>query len=68
MVIQSPEGAFSKAISDAKSVVGLGPAILSPQGSDDQTPNRHLGWYGEDDRGLKLKGKLAIDTRRGAEA
>jgi HK97 family phage prohead protease len=59
-------GAFQKTISDAKSGVAQWPVMLSQH--DQTTP---IGiWTGmdEDERGLKLKGKLAINTRRGADA
>jgi uncharacterized protein len=62
------KGAFRKTISDAKSGAAPWPAMLSQHGGNDATP---IGiWTGmdEDDRGLKLKGKLAVNTRRGADA
>jgi HK97 family phage prohead protease len=59
-------GAFRKTIADAKSGAAQWPVMLSQH--DQTTP---IGiWTGmdEDERGLKLKGKLAINTRRGADA
>ncbi|SHN71615.1 HK97 family phage prohead protease [Bradyrhizobium erythrophlei] len=58
-------GAFRKTIADAKSGAAQWPALLS------QHSDVPIGiWTGmeEDERGLKLKGKLAINTRRGADA
>jgi HK97 family phage prohead protease len=62
------KGAFKKTISDAKAGVGPWPAMLSQHGFQDETP---IGiWTGldEEDRGLKMKGKLALNVKRGAEA
>lgn len=62
------KGAFRKTIADAKSGITQWPAMLSQHGGTDQTP---IGvWTGmdEDERGLKLMGKLAIKTKRGADA
>jgi uncharacterized protein len=62
------KGAFSKSIADAKSGATQWPAMLLQHGGSNQTP---IGiWTGmeENERGLKLKGKLAINTRRGADA
>jgi HK97 family phage prohead protease len=60
------KGAFRKTIADAKSGATQWPVMLSQH--DQTTP---IGiWTGmdEDERGLKLKGKLAVNTRRGADA
>jgi HK97 family phage prohead protease len=62
------KGAFQKTISDAKSGAGPWPAMLSQHGGSDQTPIGIWTDVDEDDRGLKLKGKLAVNTRRGADA
>jgi HK97 family phage prohead protease len=65
------KGAFNKTITEAKSGVGQWPAMLLQHGgitSEDETP---IGiWTGmdEDDNGLKLKGKIAVNTTRGADA
>jgi Escherichia/Staphylococcus phage prohead protease len=65
------KGAFNKTITEAKSGTGQWPAMLLQHGgltSEDATP---IGiWTGmdEDDRGLKLKGKLAVNTTRGSDA
>jgi uncharacterized protein len=59
-------GAFQKTISDAKSGNGPWPVMLSQH--NQTTP---IGiWTGmdEDSKGLKLKGKLALNTNKGAEA
>jgi len=60
------KGAFKKTIADAKAGNTQWPVMLSQH--DSHTP---IGiWTGmdEDERGLKLKGKLAINTKRGADA
>ena len=59
-------GAFRKTIQDAKNGAGEWPALLSQH--DQASPIGILTDLDEDSRGLKLKGKLAINTRRGAEA
>jgi HK97 family phage prohead protease len=59
-------GAFKKTIADAKSGAAPWPAMLSQHSQD-----LPIGiWTGmsEDHRGLKLQGKLAMNTRRGADA
>jgi uncharacterized protein len=59
------KGAFKKTIADAKNGNTPWPAMLS--GSGDPNP---IGiWTGmdEDEHGLKLKGKLAINNKRGAD-
>jgi HK97 family phage prohead protease len=61
------KGAFRKTIADAKSGAANWPAMLSQHGGTDQTPIGIWTDMNEDDRGLKLKGKLAINTKRGAE-
>lgn len=56
-----------KTISDAKAGVGPWPAMLSQHGGSDSTP---IGiWTGmdEDENGLSLQGKLALNTTRGAD-
>jgi phage head maturation protease len=42
--------------------------MLSQHGGSDETPIGIWTDMDEDDRGLKLKGKLAVNTRRGADA
>lgn len=60
------KGAFAKTIADTKSGNAPWPVMFSQH--DQTTP---IGiWTGmdEDSRGLKLKGKLALNTAKGAEA
>jgi hypothetical protein len=60
------KGAFKKTIADAKAGNAPWPVMLSLHNS--HTP---IGiWIGmdEDNHGLRLQGKLAINTRRGADA
>jgi uncharacterized protein len=60
-------GAFKKTIADAKSGAAPWPAMLSQHGDNDPNP---IGiWTGmdEDEHGLKLKGKLAINNKRSAD-
>jgi HK97 family phage prohead protease len=61
------KGAFKKTIADAKSGAAPWPAFLMQHGAD-QNPIGILTDLSEDDNGLKLKGRLAIKTRRGLEA
>ena len=61
------KGAFKKTIADAKSGVGPWPAMLSQHGSSDQTPIGICTGIDEDDRGLRLQGKLALNTKGGAD-
>jgi len=42
--------------------------MLSQHGGSDETPMGIWTGMSEDDHGLNLKGKLAINTRRGADA
>jgi HK97 family phage prohead protease len=59
--------AFAKTIADAKNGAAPWPAMLSQHGGSDDMP---IGiWTGmdEDEHGLKLKGKLAINNKRGAD-
>jgi uncharacterized protein len=60
-------GAFQKTIADAQNGNGPWPAMLSQHGSSDQTPIGIWTGMSEDSRGLRLKGKLAINTKRGAD-
>jgi Escherichia/Staphylococcus phage prohead protease len=60
------KGAFRKTIADAKSGAAQWPVMLSQH--DQTTPIGIWTDMDEDERGLKLKGKLAINTRRGADA
>jgi uncharacterized protein len=62
------KGAFKKTIADAKGGACPWPVMLSQHGSNDQTPIGIWTYMDEDERGLKLKGRLAINTRRGADA
>lgn len=64
------KGAFRKTIADAKSGAGPWPAMLSQHGgitSDDQMPIGIWTDMDEDDNGLHMKGKLALNTTRGAD-
>ena len=61
------KGAFKKTIADTKSGAAPWPAFLMQHGAD-QNPIGILTDLSEDDNGLKLKGRLAIKTRRGLEA
>src|SRR5216684_8926891 len=64
-------GAFKKTIADAKTGVGQWPAMLLQHGDATADGKMPIGiWTSmeEDDRGLRLQGKLAIKNRRGAEA
>jgi HK97 family phage prohead protease len=54
------KGAFAKTIADCKSGATPWPAMLSQHGGADQTPIGIWTGMSEDDRGLKLKGQLAI--------
>jgi hypothetical protein len=62
------KGAFQRTIADAKSGAGNWPAMLSQHGGTDQTPIGIWTSMDENDHGLKLTGKLAVNTKRGAEA
>jgi hypothetical protein len=59
-------GAFAKTISDAKNGNAPWPAMLSQHGGNDPTPVGIWTGMDEDEHGLKLKGKLAINNKRGA--
>jgi uncharacterized protein len=64
-------GAFRKSISDAKTGASQWPAMLLQHGDDTADGQMPIGIWtdmSEDERGLKLKGKLAINTERGADA
>jgi HK97 family phage prohead protease len=61
------KGAFSKTISDAKSGASPWPAMLSQHGGNDPNPVGIWTGMDEDEHGLKLKGKLAINNKRGAD-
>ena len=64
-------GAFKKSISDTMTGATAWPAMLLQHGgltSEDQTPIGVWTSMHEDDRGLVMKGKLAVNTRRGANA
>jgi HK97 family phage prohead protease len=64
------KGAFTKTISEAKSG-GEWPAMLLQHGgksAEDQMPIGIWTSIDEDDNGLRLQGKLALKTRRGADA
>jgi HK97 family phage prohead protease len=60
------KGAFTKTIADCKAGNTPWPVMLSQH--DQTTPIGIWTDMDEDSRGLKLKGKLAINTRRGADA
>ncbi len=60
------KGAFSKTIADASNGNAPWPAMLSNHGAD-QNPIGIWTDMSEDDRGLKLKGKLALNTKKGIE-
>jgi Caudovirus prohead serine protease len=60
------KGAFKKTIADAKAGNTQWPVMLSQH--DSHTPIGIRTGLDEDERGLKLKGKLAINTKRGGEA
>jgi hypothetical protein len=59
-------GAFAKTISDAKNGNAPWPAMLSQHGGNDPTPVGIWTGMDEDEHGMKLKGKLAINNKRGA--
>lgn len=61
------KGAFRKTIADAKAGAAPWPAMLSQHGGTNQMPIGIWSDMNEDNRGLKLTGKLAIRTKRGAE-
>ena len=65
-------GAFKRTLKEAKQT-GRWPAMLSQHGgwgmsSEDMTPIGIWTAMEEDAQGLKVEGKLALDTRRGADA
>jgi HK97 family phage prohead protease len=60
------KGAFKKTIADAKSGATNWPVMLSQH--SEELPIGIWTDMSEDDRGLKLTGKLATNTRRGADA
>ena len=65
------KGAFKKSIVDVDSGAVAWPAMLLQHGGVTATDKTPIGiWTSmeEDDRGLRLTGKLAIKTKRGAEA
>jgi HK97 family phage prohead protease len=59
------KGAFKKTIADAKSGVNPWPVLLSQH--DQTTPIGILLDMSENEHGLKLKGKLEIKNKRGAD-
>jgi HK97 family phage prohead protease len=64
-------GAFKSTLQEAKSGTGAWPAMLLQHGGDSVEDKMPIGiWTAmdEDDNGLRMEGKLALDTRRGAEA
>jgi HK97 family phage prohead protease len=64
-------GAFKKTIADVMTGATPWPAMLLQHGgmtSEDATPIGIWTEMSEDDKGLRLTGKLAIKNRRGAEA
>lgn len=66
------QGAFKRTLKEAKKA-GRWPAMLSQHGgwgmsSEDMMPIGVWTSIEEDDHGLKVEGKLALDTRRGADA
>ena len=64
-------GAFKKSIADVMTGAKSWPAMLLQHGdatSDGKTPIGIWTNMEEDDRGLRLEGKLAIKNRRGSEA
>ena len=63
------KGAFKKSIADVMTGAKAWPAMLLQHGDDTSAGRSPIGiWVSmeEDDRGLKLTGKLAIKTKRGA--
>jgi HK97 family phage prohead protease len=65
------KGAFKKTIADAKTGASQWPAMLLQHGDATAEGKMPVGiWLdmSEDERGLKLKGKLATNTKRGADA
>jgi HK97 family phage prohead protease len=65
------KGAFKKTIADAKSGAGSWPAMLLQHGDATAQGKTPIGIWtemDEDDKGLRLAGKLAIKTARGANA
>jgi HK97 family phage prohead protease len=60
-------GAFKKTIADAKNGNAPWPAMLSQHGGNDPTPVGIWSHMPEDEHGLRLKGKLAINNKRGAD-
>jgi HK97 family phage prohead protease len=61
------KGAFAKTIADAKSGAAPWPAMLSNHGGNDPNPVGIWTGMDEDDNGLRLKGKLALNNKRGAD-
>jgi uncharacterized protein len=64
------KGAFRKTIADAKAGVTQWPLMLSQHGGEsveDQMPIGIWTSMDEDEHGLRLQGKLAIKTERGAD-
>lgn len=64
-------GAFARTIADAKSGAGQWPAMLLEHGGNTAKSSMPIGiWLDmkEDSTGLRLTGKLALRTKRGAEA
>jgi HK97 family phage prohead protease len=65
------KGAFKKSLQGTSEGSGQWPAMLLQHGgssAEDQTPIGIWTKAEEDDNGLLMEGKLALDTRRGAEA
>lgn len=64
-------GAFKQSINDAMTGAKAWPAMLLQHGGPTATDKTPIGVWtdmSEDDKGLKLTGRLAIKTRRGSEA
>jgi uncharacterized protein len=65
------KGAFRKSIADVMNGVTAWPAMLLQHGDETSEGRTPIGvWTSmeEDDRGLKMTGKLAINTKRGKDA
>jgi uncharacterized protein len=65
------KGAFRKSIADVMNGVTAWPAMLLQHGDETSGGRTPIGvWTSmeEDDRGLKMTGKLAINTKRGKDA
>jgi HK97 family phage prohead protease len=62
------KGAFKKTIEEIKSGASPWPPMLLQHGASDQNPIGIWTHLDEDEKGLRLRGQLAIKTRRGLEA